>query len=302
VSNIDDRALQRNIIALKKTVPAIIVLGSSRMLKVNGDYFNSSDFMNNSVAGASLEDMVAIYQLYKVKGVLPKKIVIGLDPWIFNENNGQHRWKTLSAEYVTFLSDHQMATQQPLINYDNKYLQLLSPSYFQSSLRMLKTRLFAKEKSIPMPTDNKINDGFTRLQDGSINYDKKYRNATLAEVDAKANDYIADPDNVYSLRAYTTLSSTHVELFDTFIKDMADHNIEIQFVLLPYHPDVYNFIAANKQYNAVIACEHYIKDYAFNANIPLIGSFDPTKLNLDHTYFYDGMHLNEQGIKVVLKK
>jgi len=134
VDNIDERDLQRSIIKLSKTIPSVIVLGSSRIMLIHADYFKTNSFMNHGVSGASIEDMIAIYQLYKMKGMLPKIILIGIDPWIFNKNNGQGRWKTLATEYESFFSS-ETNIKNSFTHFD-KYYQLFSPSYFQSSVKL----------------------------------------------------------------------------------------------------------------------------------------------------------------------
>ncbi len=64
VGNIDERDLQRRIIQLSKITPSTIVLGSSRIMMIKSEYFNTTSFMNHGMSGTSLEDMIAIYQLY----------------------------------------------------------------------------------------------------------------------------------------------------------------------------------------------------------------------------------------------
>src|SRR5690606_22220124 len=94
IENYDERTLQRNIINNHHICPQVLVLGSSRTMLINSREFIGKTFFNNSVSGASIEDIVAIYQMYDNRKCYPGKIILALDPWILNVNNGQNRWKS----------------------------------------------------------------------------------------------------------------------------------------------------------------------------------------------------------------
>ncbi len=294
VGNIDERDLQRRIIQLSKITPSTIVLGSSRIMMIKSEYFNTTSFMNHGMSGTSLEDMIAIYQLYKMKGALPQKIVIGIDPWIFNRNNEQTRWKGLAPEYYSFFSSENNGGNTNI--FFDKYYQLFSPSYFKSSIRMLLNKKLLKP--LPLPTKLKVNDAFTRLSDGSISYDAKCRNVTIQDVDNQARSYIAGA--IYSLEKYSTFDKEYIYLFNKFVDEILSNNIQLEFVLMPYHPLVYDFFSSNNKYQIVLEFERYLKNFAMNKKIPLVGSFNPHAFNLNSSHFYDGMHLNERGVEIVL--
>ena len=76
----------------------VIVLGSSRSMQIGKQLFDGFDFFNNAVSGGSLEDHLAIYAMYRQHDLLPGTVILGLDPWIFNANNGQTRWHSIAPE------------------------------------------------------------------------------------------------------------------------------------------------------------------------------------------------------------
>ena len=102
IDNYDERLFQKELIFNKNIQPNIVVIGSSTTMLINSDLFPDTLLFNNSVSGASIEDIVGIYQLYKTNNKLPRKIIIGIDPWMFNENNGQERWQSISTYYYNF--------------------------------------------------------------------------------------------------------------------------------------------------------------------------------------------------------
>ena len=291
--NINERSLQKQLIQKLKTSPSTVILGSSRIMQV-GKHFYGDDTINNGVSGASLEDLIAIYQMYFQRGYLAKKIVIGIDPWIFNENSSQDRWETLRSEYYSFFDEEIPFFRMPSIT---NYAQLLSLSYFQESFKMFPQILKTKKIEIK-PTTNDVNETFTRLADGTITYDLKYREVTNQEVENKARNEISG--DLYSLEKYNRLSEKALSEFDRFIETIKNKNISIEFILMPYHPLVYDYIKSNQKYNIVMDVEAYIRKYSIENDIPIIGSYDPEVLRLESSDFYDGMHLTPEGINKVI--
>jgi len=290
IVNFDERLLQKELISNKSILPDIVVIGSSRSMLINSDYFPDVSFFNNSVSGASIEDIASIYQLYKDYHKLPKKIIIGIDPWTFNDNNGQKRWQSISYYFYRF---------QNIINRDNfktfKYKELFSLSYFQSSIKFL-PRLIHQNID-PQPTTVKYNITATRLTDGSLVYEKSYREVSENGIKNRIKSYLTD--KIYSIENFNTISSKIWIVFDKLIDDMRENNIEIELFLAPYAPLVYRKIEA--KYPMVLKTEEVIRDFAKINKIKLYGSFNPFKLGMDESYFYDGMHCKETGINIIMK-
>lgn len=291
ISNYDERVFQEELINRMKKAPELLVLGSSRTMLINTTYFSNQSFFNNSVSGASIEDIIALFQIYKERNILPEKIIIGIEPWLFNENNGQTRWKSL--EY--FYNKYKKKTESNLVtNSIYKYSELLSLSYFQASIKAM-PKLFLGT-SRPIATQKKYNETNTKLTDGSLIYRSDYRNATQNAINSKIDNYIAG--NIYSIEKFETISDDIWTEFENFIRKLKKENITVEFFLCPYAPRVYDKIS--KEYLNVVKTENLIINFAKENNIKVYGSFDPYNLGFDETYFYDGMHCNEKGIKELL--
>jgi hypothetical protein len=296
IFNYDERLLVKHIVNNSKKCPEVLVIGSSRVMLINSSYFKNKNIINNGVSGASIEDLLAVYQLYEQKKCLPNEILIGIDPWTLNVNNGQTRWQTLNQEFL-ILSNK--LTNKNLIKIDSqnesKYIQLISPSYFKSSF----SKLFTKS-SIPIATKNKDNDTFTKHVDGSISYDLEFRSATDVEVEKRVLSYLSG--DIYSIEKFDKISVENCNLLEKFVKHLKNKNIKVSIFLSPYHPKVYSFITKSIKYKNVKISEEYIKDLGLKNNIEIIGSFNPINLKLDSSCFYDGMHCNEKGVNKILKK
>lgn len=291
ISNYDNRIFQKELINRMNSAPELLVLGSSRTMQINSTYFPDYSFFNSSVSGASIEDIVALFQIYKERNILPKKIIIGIDPWLLNENNGQTRWKSLEFYYNKY-------NQQNYWSVSTRYLEnfgeLLSLSYFQASIEAIPGKFSSSSR--PMATRQKLNRTNTKLTDGSLVYAEGFTNATQDQINAKIDSYINS--KVYSIEGFESISDDIWSEFKDFIDALKRENITVEFFLSPYAPIVYDKIL--KDYPNVVNTENLVVSFAKANGIKVFGSFDPYSLGFDETYFYDGMHCKEKGVMEIL--
>jgi len=102
LENIDDRLFQDLIIKNLQVRNDVIAIGSSTTMHLRKGVAlkDRINFFNHSVSGASLEDYIAIVGAYEsIHGYLPSTIILGVDSWVFNKNNGQGRWVGLKKYY-----------------------------------------------------------------------------------------------------------------------------------------------------------------------------------------------------------
>ncbi len=295
-SNMDERLLQRLLIDHLPHAPECIVLGSSRVMLFDSEICRAGDFMNHAVSGASVEDLIGVYQLYRNRGVYPSRVVIGVDPWIFNDESDQHRWRVLQDAYSEFTSEPFLVPHE--VYALKRWTQLLSPSYFQRSSRALLARN-GRETRQAVPTTSPVNEEFTKHADGSIAYDAGFRSADSATVEVRARGDLRPP--VYSLEGYLKISARRLRGFQLLVTDMRARGIHVTFVLVPYHPVVFDELSRTSPYRIILQFEQAVRRLAAEQQIPVVGSMDPAAAGLNRTHFYDGMHLNEAGVALLLR-
>ena len=259
-----------------------------------GRSFYGNNTLNNGVSGASLEDIIAIFQMYSEKKFYADKIVIGIDPWIFNQYNGQNRWVSLKEDYLSFFDKKTLVFDFPLLQYS----QFLSPSYFQESIKLF-IKLFDDKKKYSLhPTEHMVNDQFTRLNDGTISYDFNYRTISESDINERVQSFISG--DIYSLERYDEISNELFGDFDLLISKLKEKKVDIELLLMPYHPMAYDYMISNSEYSALIEVEKLITEYGKDKHIKITGSYDPKEYKLNTKDFYDGMHMTPEGVRKVI--
>lgn len=292
VGNCDERLLQKYIIEGTNVPRDVIVLGSSRVMQLRSESFPGQTFFNHAVSGATLEDLVAMVAMYEEKGGLPQSIVLGVDPWIFNAHHQQFRWESLATEYRGYrerlIGEPGQRVQKALLH--EKWRTMISPSYFQESLRHALVRTFRPgvAHTYYVTTESEPDAGMIRA-DGWRCATGEKRNRSESAVDLQAGRFLAR-DPIYSMGDFYEIDEGYLALFRLFLDDLQAQDIRVILFLAPYHPDVHVFMASHDDYAILSDVEDLIRAVAMERDVPLLGSYDPARYGLSSRDFFDGMH------------
>jgi len=284
----DERELQRLIVEQYPNRRDMITVGSSRNMLLRKRFIHEDiDFFNHSMAGAGLEDYISILGLYRIKGHLPRTVVLGIDPWIFNKDNGLPQyWKSLSRYYEKMVMEISGREIKVNVTQPNRYLQLINLDYTRANYEY-----FRSGKKLYV-TDTIDIDDFVREPDGSLHFPYKMRFKT----DERTNPYPPNMMPFGYLNHFEFLSG--LELFENFLHYLRGKKVEVILLLLPFHPAAYKLFNDNPRYQIVISLEKYLKDFALWNNIRVMGSYDPGRYQLTEKDFFDDTH----GHEIVAKK
>ncbi|KEH98707.1 hypothetical protein [Clostridium massiliodielmoense] len=290
LDNYDERLLQKFYVDNLSSPKNVVILGSSRAMQVSSKILKENDMFNSSVSGASLEDLMAIYGIYRKDNKLPQKVILELDPWILNKNNGQNRWKSIK-EYYFYINGLINSSEYKKDLIDDKVFELVSLSYFQSSLKKIKD---SGEKGYS-PTELEYCTTNIKKRDGSLAYNEKFRNKSIDEVDKEAIKYASEKP-IYCFGDFEKIDGNYKSNFERFINLIKKDGVEIEFLLTPYHPIVYDKLISSDNYKIVVDIEKYFRGFAKKENIKVYGSYNPQAINCTKKDFYDGMHVKPSGI------
>ncbi len=304
--NFDERLLQKFSIQGLSQRPPVLVVGSSRAMLIGENLFPKGTLHNGAVSGGVLEDLLAVYELYTARGWHPDTLIIGLDPWMFNANHGQERWKTLAPEALqmrrTLGAEAAGASEGEglggIVQTGStvaKLAELVSLSYFQEAIRALRDP--SKRPSAYRATTAPVNEEFTKHSDNSIAYDRKFREQ---DADAAAKAYLALKP-VYSLGTFTGLAADTRQTLAKLVTHARDHGAVVQLFLAPYHPTVWHFLQTRPEYQYAPRAESWCREFAAAQGLRVIGSFDPAPFKLTSANFYDGMHCTPAVVDRLLR-
>lgn len=283
--NLDERIFQKNRIQLTTESISVIVTGSSRSMTISSVVLQDKS-LNAAVSGASIEDHVAltIMALEKLK---PKTVILGIDPWVFNQNSGQSRWQSIEKEYAygrQVIGDASYSSKpHQQANEPDRLSQLLNYSYTRAAAMLLAHHLLWEDLVESAPNDNAPTRGILRRSDGSIVYDQKMETLSQEEINKNAKSYAAPP--VYSIENYKW-SKTSASVFEDLIAYLSRHTTVV-ILLSPYHPITYSLISEKYSLRQV---EDYIRTASLKHHIQVIGSYNPSPSNCLEYEFFDGMH------------
>ena len=299
VEDFDERGLQKAYVQGLKVPKDLVILGSSRSMQLGQEQFPGETVFNSSVSGGALEDYIAIYHLYRERDLIPREIVLGIDPWVFNAHHGQQRWKNIFSDYKKGMSEIScdVTGRRRFGGAANRFLQgaeLFSVVYFQASLKSIAQRMAGKPDMFSAVTVD-LADLPIKRADGAYHYGRDIRLRPIAEVDRDVLKSVGG-NNIYSLGEYSRLDPRYLLMFEKFVQRLRDDGVKVSLYLPPYHPRVYQVLSTDPKYTMVLASEQYLISFARRNNIKVFGSYDPSVYSLTHDGFFDGMHSQPEAV------
>ena len=283
--NFDDRKFIKNRIFYERRDFNSIAIGSSRIMGIN-DNLDDNQILNLGVNGASLEDIV-VFTIMSMEKLMPSKIYIGLDPWLFNKNNSQKRWRSLKQEFKV---------AERMI-YKNKYSTLFfnddkSKEINNSFIGKTLDKLY---RSVNVRRDNIIAD-LDKAYDGNRSVIKKDGRRFKSNIEKFEPGIIN-----YSMKNFE-FSRSKFELFEKFIKYiLKNSSSEIIFILTPYEYSSYMMtIKENPNYEK---SEELFLNFAKKYGINIIGSYNLKNTSCENSDFLDNYHPNDNCMnKLIINK
>ncbi|MGG5872025.1 acyltransferase family protein [Pseudomonas peli] len=282
-SNINERIFVKNRILYENSKPEAIVIGSSRIMQA-GSKVVGLDLLNLSVSGASLEDLLAIWEL-SARKFNPSYVFLGADPWIFNRYSGQSRWTSLGSEYSAAVSRLGFSNETKFsVSKAPSSLNAVAVEFYKS---VNQGKKIGAEDDLPSMTD-KIR------KDGSRVYNLAYANKSLGEVERGAVSFIS-----YAMSSYGYSSEVRV-ILERFVAELKAQNRKVVFVLSPYHPTLFELMRLEDR--KFLEIESIFREIAGSNGIQVIGSYDPVKVGCSYEDFYDGMHPKDECMAKVFSE
>lgn len=305
VTNYNERSLQRFLIEGMKAPPDGIIVGSSRIMSIPPDSLGLENGFCNGVSGATIEDIISIIGMYENRNMLPKSIFIGIDPWLFNDNHGDTRYRELMPEYNDFsakLNLKRLTSALQSNAWYEKFEQAVSPTYFQASIDNIHVlRGIQRERPAPLVTTGLYLEYTNKLADGSMVYSKEQNEKPIDVIESEVISAINNGDYYHSAN-YSVLSPVIINQFTNLVNYLQSNNVTVTFILPPFHPLYYTHIVENPEYRMLIESETLVRSFAEERGISVIGSVNPERVDAEAADFYDYIHPTREFMTTMCHK
>ncbi|MFC1705286.1 hypothetical protein ACFL59_00505 [Planctomycetota bacterium] len=296
VYDYDEGRVQKHYVEGLPARREVAVMGSSRARQIHRGMTGDRSFVNNAVSGANLEHYLAIYGLYRRRGLLPGTLVLGLDPWIFNETVADCPASIRSSYYQILALLGPEVYHNVLREYKASiriYVELFSPSYFQESIRARLDGSAARRPAGALRVAPAASQeaGAIRSDLSRILSDAQRRRSPT-EVRQMVRNRIAE-SGAFMLQGYHALDPQRVSLFEGFLALVQEEGVQVVLLLPPFHPAYYDYLTTLKSNVSTVTVrdvEAYLKVLAQAKGLRLVGSYDPLALGLTASDFIDGLH------------
>jgi len=300
--NYNDRLVQKFYIEGLSKPKDIVVLGSSRSMQINPRWFSKGSFFNHSVVAGSLDDYMAIYQLYRQKHWHPSVVIFCLDSWNFygNSHHGSPLTVALIKNYDTIaatlgIPSNPMISQWKVIKSRvERYAEIVSPNYFQESLMTLREEAMQGNSRHYFAT-SKTEDRYpVKLHDGRQTFGEieLTRHGSVSAV----RSFAGNAAHLY--RGYAKrIDSQDQRKFEALVRLMRNEGVKMILFLPPFHPEVYHVLSRTRDLEAHDRVESYLRNFASRERLLLIGSYNAATCGFDEADFYDDIHARAWALR-----
>jgi len=337
------RSRNRYLIKNREEKVDIIAVGSSRTHGLRREYITSEEtFFNHAMSRAGLEDYIGIVGGYKkFKGYIPRKVILGVDPWVFNGNNQAFLgdWEIFNELYFYLIGE--MGAEEENLHKEwngaSTFQRLLSVEYFIANIVYLYNILIRGEEhnyvvegthiNIPASPRTKcdLRKAYPTYAMESIECaDIPVSPCPTCEMRKVYFSHTTEPDGSkhypinYLFRGNAgekTFEAEHsrngfenyknlsnTRLFEKFVDYLQEENVEVIFFLSPFHNFAYKrFLLPGFHFNIIMDVEVYLRKIAMKKNIQLIGSYNPNAYSLTSRDFMDSIHATSYAIGKIFK-
>ena len=285
--NMDERKFMRARLQYDLPDAEAVVMGSSRIMQVGSEELGKS-VLNLGVSGASVEDYVSFVP-EAIKKVGAHEVYLGADPWLFNENARQERWRSVEGMY----------------RYWSRFMEgcgsiLDARSYMDSEgagerNQIWTTRLYRMVNRRQYWTDNARREEVAKKRfDGFHVYDRRYATKSEAAIE-KGFRSILD----YSMRNYAMDGASRRE-YVRLIDCLKRSGMRVVLVLSPYHPRLFEIMREERP--EFLRAEMEFRTIAERMGVKIVGSYNGASVGCGAREFYDGMHPRESCMRKVMNE
>jgi hypothetical protein len=301
-TNYDERAIEKYLAPLRGVRPGLLVLGSSRtqMLRGCGGVEArgcGTPFVNVSVSGAVLDDLLGTYGLYDSADRRPRRVLLGVDPW--TESQPGDGWRALAEERAMVMrrAGIPASPRRDLVAaWGRAVRRLATPEYFRLSVYSL---LHHGPDGIQWrATDQEQNVEKTKLPDGSVVWHQRSEEEIRRAIAWFASSALLhDPRFDDPARRAPGRKGA----LERFVRHLRSEGIDVTLVLVPFAPEVYD-ASRRLSGDPIAAVEADLRAMSARVGVRVVGSYDPRVAGVTDRDFFDGDHLRPEPLARLVRQ
>lgn len=282
------RATKVALLTQRSPQPRLLILGSSRSMKIEPRYVNErSGFVsfNAAVSSARVEDFLAFFR-YAVHDLkLPvEEVIVGLDLEAFhNALPPDHR----------FFKVEELYRQVPNLFNLRQALKLISDGMGQPqthrSLRSLQMYLM---DSYPPPKQSFAPDGY-------MTYLILEKQKAAGRFDLQVHIEASKKEYTNRFTGFSKLAPWRIALFGQFLSECAKNGISVKVFITTLHPEVVEAVGAVyhlRMRELLAALVEFQGQYSFS----FFDASDVSAYSGSLEGFFDGGHIDEQNSRLIV--
>lgn len=232
---------------VKDKKPAVIALGSSRVMQFRADFFRGRDFYTLGGLGSSIDELEYTWSKIKVT-YIPKVVIIGIDPWWLNPNMKQvNRLINNSEDDVKYKIINELKRNKKMRR------QLLHLDEIKDKDEL------GGRKNIGL--NAAVNGNGYRLSDGSYQYGKIIKDKEDNETRFKSTYERLEKGAIGDRFVWCdTISDSELKKLKKLLQDINESGAEEVVFFPPFPHEVYSYMDNNVHFH------DYLHDYMYGVN------------------------------------
>ncbi len=280
------RADKAQLLSEYEQEPEVLVLGSSRSMKIDPEFIEKQTdkpSFNASVNSAMAEDYYVMlkYALEEV-GVKPEVILLGIDVESFHNGRDPDERLVYNDRFLKYLHDK----DRP--NMGDRVKTMLTYDEVRGSFRSL----YFSATAYPEPMATYTENGF-------LHYPKRERKLEKGTYKPKIQEYVGKYQDRY--KGYTKVDEDRKDYFEKFLQLAEENDIEVAGFITTLHDDVIkaldeDHVYSDRKKEVTAFLSEMEKKYSHFS----YKDFDRVdKYDGSLEAFYDGAHIQEKNANII---